>query len=418
MNGSEPPSSSTTFLRLRPATSATAAPARCGAGQRHAGDPVVGDDGGGLLVGGVDVDIGAFGEAGVVEDLLDRRSRLGTLRCVLQQHRVADAQIWPREPRHLVVGEVPRHDPQQDAERRPPDHRVALSVEQRDRLVGQQILGVVGVVLVDRGAELDLADGVLDRLAHLADDDLGELALALGVQLRDPSDQRGPFGDGRRARPAHRSRRGGCDGGLNLGVGGGRVFLDDLTGRRVGHCIIGHARRPHLVRGSVRRDYGKGWPGRNERVATTERAARHCLRMHSSVSGHRGLVARDVHPDRRYTVVANSRYFRARCPDRPVADRRPQGLGRRSPARGTATQTPLTAERSGLASQRRGVSIGGFERRSVCRGGTTRASSSFQSTDAPRSRLPGDRPASGPAARTPNRRLLSAVARSQPVART
>ena len=28
MNGSEPPSSSTTFLRFRPATSATAAPAR------------------------------------------------------------------------------------------------------------------------------------------------------------------------------------------------------------------------------------------------------------------------------------------------------------------------------------------------------------------------------------------------------
>ena len=28
MNGSDPPSSSTTFLRLRPATSATAAPAR------------------------------------------------------------------------------------------------------------------------------------------------------------------------------------------------------------------------------------------------------------------------------------------------------------------------------------------------------------------------------------------------------
>ncbi len=139
-----------------------------GAGQRHAGDPLVGDDVGGLLVGGVDVDIGAFGEAGVVEDLLDGRSRLGTLRCVLQQDRVADAQIWPREPRHLVVREVPRHDPQQDAERRPPDHRVALSVEQLDRLVGQQILGVVGVVLVDRGAVLDLADGVLHRLAHLA----------------------------------------------------------------------------------------------------------------------------------------------------------------------------------------------------------------------------------------------------------
>jgi hypothetical protein len=68
---------------LRPGDLGDCGAGALGAGQRHAGDPVVGDDGGDLLVGGVDVDVGAFGEAGVVEDLLDRRSRLGTLRCVL-----------------------------------------------------------------------------------------------------------------------------------------------------------------------------------------------------------------------------------------------------------------------------------------------------------------------------------------------
>ena len=38
-----------------------------------------------------------------------------------------------------------------------------------------------------RRAELDLADGLGDRLAHLADDDFGELLGPLGVQLADPA---------------------------------------------------------------------------------------------------------------------------------------------------------------------------------------------------------------------------------------
>ena len=49
---------------------------------------------------------------------------------------------------------------------------------------------VVGVVLVDRGAEVDLAERLLDRLAHLAHDDLGEPLALLGVQLADAADER------------------------------------------------------------------------------------------------------------------------------------------------------------------------------------------------------------------------------------
>ena len=44
---------------------------------------------------------------------------------------------------------------------------------------------MVGVVLVDVGAEVDLAERLLDRLAHLAHDDLGERLAALAVQLAD-----------------------------------------------------------------------------------------------------------------------------------------------------------------------------------------------------------------------------------------
>ena len=153
------------------------------AGQRHRLDARVGDDVGGLVVGGVDVDVGAVGEAGVTEDLLERLCRLGALRGVLEHDGVADDQVGAGEPGDLVVGVVPRHDPEQRPERAAPHHRGALALEELDRLLGHEPLGVVGVVLVDGGAEVDLAERVLVGLAHLPLDDLGELLTTLGVQL-------------------------------------------------------------------------------------------------------------------------------------------------------------------------------------------------------------------------------------------
>ena len=156
---------------------------------------------GDLLVGGIDVDVGTLGKAGVGEDLLDRGGRLGALRCVLEHDGVAQRQVRAREPRDLVVGVVPRHDPEQHADRAAPDQRDALTVEQFDRLVGEELLGVVGVVLVDRRAEVDLAERLVERLAHLAVDDLGELVASLGVQPGDLPDQRGPLGQRRLCAP-------------------------------------------------------------------------------------------------------------------------------------------------------------------------------------------------------------------------
>ena len=186
-----------------------------GAGDRDAVHARVGDHPLDLLVGRVDVLVGALGEAGVVEDLLHRLGRFGALRRVLEQDRVADHQVRPGEAGHLVVGEVPGHDPEQDAEGAAADHRGALAAEQLDRLVGHQVLGVVGVEAVDLAREVDLHQRLLDRLAHLADDDLGQLLAALGVQLADLAHQRGALGDGggaatRSGRPRRpgRSRRG------------------------------------------------------------------------------------------------------------------------------------------------------------------------------------------------------------------
>ena len=109
-----------------------------GAGDRDAVHARVGDHPLDLLVGRVDVLVGALGEAGVVEDLLHRLGRFRALRRVLEQDRVADHQVRAGEAGHLVVGEVPGHDPEQDAEGAAADERRALAAEQLDRLVGHQ----------------------------------------------------------------------------------------------------------------------------------------------------------------------------------------------------------------------------------------------------------------------------------------
>ena len=212
-----------------------------GAGQRDAAHPAVGDGPLDLLVRGVDVGVGPGREAGVVEDLLQGLGRLRALGRVLEQDGVAVDQVRAGEPGHLVVGVVPRHDPEEDTERTAAHDGRSLAVEQRDRLVRRERFGVVGVEVVDGGAELDLADGLGDRLAHLTDDDLGEVLDPLGVQLADPTHEGGPLGHGRRCRPrAVRLVRPG-DGVPQRVVGDRRVGLDRLAGRRVHHCVLSHS---------------------------------------------------------------------------------------------------------------------------------------------------------------------------------
>ena len=195
---------------------------------------------GDLLIGGIDVDVGALGIAGVGEDLLNRGGRLGALRRMLENDGVAEREIGAREPRDLIVGVVPRHDPDQHADRAAADQGAALTAEKVDGLVGEELLGVVGVVLVDRGAEVDLTQRLVERFAHLALDDLGQLLASFGVQLGDLLDQRSPLGQRRRAPPfavrlgRRRQRL------LHLFVGRGRVLLHHIPGRGVDHCVQTH----------------------------------------------------------------------------------------------------------------------------------------------------------------------------------
>ena len=117
---------------------------------------------------------------------------------------------------------------------------VPSPAKQLDRLVLEEVLGVVGVVAVDVGAEVDLAEGLLHRLAHLPHDDLGQRLAPLGVELGDLLDQRGALGDGGLQRPVpvglirRRDRR------REVLVGDLRVLLDRLAGGRVDDCVLAH----------------------------------------------------------------------------------------------------------------------------------------------------------------------------------
>ena len=208
-----------------------------GAGERDALHARVRDDLLDLVVRGVDVHVGAGREARVEEDLLHRGGGLGALLGVLEQDRVADDEVRAGEAGDLVVREVPRHDAEQHPERRAADDRRAIAREELDRLVLQEVRRVVGVVLVDRRGEVDLAERLRDRLAHLAHDELRQLLAALGVQLADAADEGRALLDRGRLRPGAVRLVGCGDRGLELGVGDGVVGLDRLARGGVGHGI-------------------------------------------------------------------------------------------------------------------------------------------------------------------------------------
>ena len=120
---------------------------------------------------------------------------------MLQQDGVADQQVRAGEAGYLVVREVPRHDAEQHAERAAAHDCGAFTVEVCDRLVGEQLLCVVNVVLVDRGREVDLTECLLTWLAHLANDDVGELFATFDVQFGYAGDELGALCDAARCTP-------------------------------------------------------------------------------------------------------------------------------------------------------------------------------------------------------------------------
>ena len=158
---------------------------------------------------------------------------------MLEQHRVPDEQVGSGETGDLVIRVVPGHDPQQRADGGATDHGRTLTVEQLDRLVGEELLGAVGVEAVDRGGELDLADAVPVGLAHLALDDPGELVGALLVQLGHAVQALSALGDGAGVLGVRAVRCG--DGRAELVVGDRGERAEDLAGGRVGDGVAGFA---------------------------------------------------------------------------------------------------------------------------------------------------------------------------------
>ena len=187
------------------------------AGQRDAGDPRVGDDRLDLVVRGEDVDVGALGHPGVLHQLRDGQRRAGHRLGVLEDDRVAQHQVRRREAGDLVEGVVPRHDPEQRADRQLLHDGLAAG-ERLDRLVRGEGRALVGEVVEDLAAELRLADGLAQRLAHLAGGDRAQLVLALHEELGDPVDHLGALLD-RDVLPRVVRRVGRRQRRLDLGVG-------------------------------------------------------------------------------------------------------------------------------------------------------------------------------------------------------
>jgi len=120
---------------------------------------------------------------------------------VLEQDRVAEHEIRRDEPGHLVAREVPRHDPEQRADRALGDDGVpALDL---DRLVREQRRTVLGVVPEDIDDDADLAAALVDPLPHLQRHDPGQLVRPLLEQVRRPRHDRGPLPHGSTS-PVHR----------------------------------------------------------------------------------------------------------------------------------------------------------------------------------------------------------------------
>ena len=193
MNGSEPPSSRMTFLRLRPAISATAAPARSLPVTDTPTTRGSRDDVGHLVVAGEDVAVRPAEQSGVVEDLLDRQRRFRALRRVFEDDGVADHQVGGGETGYLVVGEVPRHDAEQRADGFLAYHRRTPTARGQWGVL-QELRGVLGVVAVDGRDQLDLTFRLPGGLAHLAGDQRGQRVDAFEVQLGHPDQDRSALG--------------------------------------------------------------------------------------------------------------------------------------------------------------------------------------------------------------------------------
>lgn len=198
------------------------------------------DDGLDLLARGVEVLEGALRQARVEHQFLEGVRALRHVGGVLEQQGIASGQLRSQDAGDLVVGEIPRLDRQDHAQRLVHQQRVAFGrIGHRQFLRCQQGFGVLHVVLKDARGQLDLGQRFGGDLAHLQGQQprmrLGILAQQVGGALQD----RTALFE-RALAPGQEGFMGGADGLGDFGVGSVGEGLDDFAGVGVGGGV-GHS---------------------------------------------------------------------------------------------------------------------------------------------------------------------------------
>jgi hypothetical protein len=161
-------------------------------GQSHPAYPEVVDQSRDLLDAAEEVRVGAPGCACLLEEPREGECALRHVLGVLDHDHVAGHELWRGDTDHLVEGEVPGLDGQDDADGLRDQRRTRLAGE---CLLGEQPLPVHGVVLQDVGDQIDLEVAEALDLAHLEHRQRRVLVVPLPEDLRGTAHDLRSFGD-------------------------------------------------------------------------------------------------------------------------------------------------------------------------------------------------------------------------------
>ena len=200
-------------LEVLPGAGRDAAAGGDAAGQGNALDARVLDDVVGLFVRDQKIGVEADGRARVDQQFLEGNGALRHDAGVLHQQGVARHQMRTGDPGKLVIGKVPGLDAEDHADRAA--LHVAFAERRMEFLVGQEMLGILGVVGEDLGAELDFSARLVDALAHLQRHGVGQILHPVVHQGGCLGDDDGALGVGL-VPPGLETLLGGGDLGLEL----------------------------------------------------------------------------------------------------------------------------------------------------------------------------------------------------------
>jgi hypothetical protein len=217
------------------------------AGESGGGDAGVAQDGVDLFRADEESLECAGGEACTLQDFFDGESALGDVRGVLEEADVARHETGRDEAEDLPEREVPRHDAEDDT------HRLVLDVAVfgvgGDVFVGQEALGVFGVVAAGPRAFYGFVDGGAESLTHLGGHEAGEEFFVAFEDVGSAVHHGRAGGEGEAAKGGE-----GGSGELEFGfdLGGGERFegLEQLAGGGVDGCDS---------HGGERRNQSIGW---------------------------------------------------------------------------------------------------------------------------------------------------------------